>query len=153
MKGERDFDFLNRDWKVRHCKLRTRLAGANDWFQFDGTSVTRSIMAGSGNVEDNWIDDPSGAYRATALRAFQSETGLWRIWWLDLRFPSEIGPPVMGRFDGNKGEFIADDHWNRQPIKVRFIWLKDAGPGPRWEQSFSADGGQTWELNWSMQFS
>lgn len=152
MTGERDFDFLHREWNVRHRKLTTRLAGANDWHEFDGTSSTRPIMAGHGNIEDNFIDDPNGAYRAAALRAFESDTGLWRIWWLDLRSPSEIGAPVVGRFEGEKGEFIADDHWNGRPIKVRFVWLKNAGAGPLWEQSFSSDGGKTWELNWSMQF-
>jgi len=153
MAGENDFDFLHGDWKVHHRKLTTRLAGADDWTEFDGTSTTRPILGGAGNIEDNVIGDPAGAYHAAALRAFERETGLWRIWWLDLRAPSEIGPPVVGRFDGERGEFIADDQWNEKPIKVRFVWLTGSGAGPLWEQSFSADGGETWELNWSMQFS
>ncbi len=153
MTGANDFDFLHRDWTVRHRKLKTRLAGADDWYEFDGTSTTRPILGGQGNVEDNAIDDPNGAYRAAAIRSFDSGTGLWRIWWLDLRSPADLGTPVVGRFDGDRGEFIADDQWDRRPIKVRFTWDKDAGAGPRWQQAFSPDGGATWELNWSMQFS
>ena len=153
MTGEHDFDFLHREWKVRHRKLVTRLAGANDWLEFDGTSTTRPIMAGQGNIEDNFIQDPAGAYHAAALRVFESGAGLWRIWWLDLRCASEIGAPVVGRFDGDRGEFIADELWNGTPIKVRFVWLKNAGVGPLWQQSFSPDNGDSWELNWSMQFS
>jgi hypothetical protein len=153
MADEHDFDFLYGTWKVRHRKLATRLAGANDWSEFDGTSSTRPILSGLGNVEDNFIDDPAGAYHAAALRAFERDVGLWRIWWLDLRSPSEIGVPVLGGFEGSSGTFLADDHWNGVPIKVRFAWLKAAGAGPRWEQSFSPDGGRSWELNWSMQFS
>ena len=152
MKGEHDFDFLHGDWTVRHRKLKTRLAGADDWQEFEGTSTTRPIMGGVGNVEDNFIDDPNGAYRAAAIRAYDSESGIWRIWWLDLRYPAEIGTPVAGGFDGDRGEFIADDQWNGVPIKVRFVWQKNSGTGPRWEQSFSADSGYSWELNWSMQF-
>lgn len=153
MPDSHDFDFLHGNWQVRHRKLATRLAGANDWSEFDGTSSTQPILGGLGNVEDNFIDDPVGAYHAAALRAFEAATGLWRIWWLDLRSPSEIGVPVVGGFDGGSGTFLADDHWNGAPIKVRFVWVKQAGAGPRWEQSFSPDGGRSWELNWSMQFS
>lgn len=153
MTGEHDFDFLHRDWRVRHRKLTTRLADASDWVEFDGTSSTRPLLAGFGNVEDNFIDDPRGAYHAAALRAFEADTGLWRIWWLDQRSPSEIGPPVVGRFTGDRGEFVAADHWDGRPILVKFVWLKEAAEGPMWEQAFSADGGQTWEPNWSMQFS
>lgn len=153
MIGQEDFDFLHRDWVVRHRKLTTRLAGASDWMEFDGTSTTRPILGGQGNVEDNFLNDPSGPYRAAALRTFETSTRLWRIWWVDQRQPAELGTPVLGRFDGDRGEFLAEDIWQGTPIKVRFVWLKRAGAGPRWEQSFSSDGGTSWELNWTMQFS
>jgi hypothetical protein len=58
MGSSTDFDFLCRDRRVHHRKLATRLAGVNDWCEFDGTSSTRSIMAGFGNVEDNMLEDP-----------------------------------------------------------------------------------------------
>jgi hypothetical protein len=35
---------------------------------------------------------------------------------------------------------------------VRFVWSQIYTPEPRWEQAFSADGGQTWETNWIMEF-
>jgi hypothetical protein len=152
MGSSTDFDFLCHDWRVHHRKLATRLAGANDWYEFDGTSSTRSIMSGFGNVEDNLLEDPHGSYRAAALRGFDATHRLWRIWWLDMRFPTEIGVPVVGAFDGDRGEFFADESWQGTPIKLRFIWHKDAGNGPRWEQAFSTDGGRHWETNWTMDF-
>jgi hypothetical protein len=36
------------------------------------------------------------------------------------------------------------------PVLVRFLWLP--GTSPRWEQAMSADGGETWEVNWLMRF-
>jgi len=152
MNGQNAFDFLHGDWKVHHRRLKTRLATANDWYEFDGTSSTRPIMGRQGNIEENLIADPNGSYHAVALRAFESRTGLWRIWWLDQRSPSEIGVPVVGRFVGENGEFMADDVWAGKPIKVRFVWHKRSGGSPLWEQYFSDDAGCTWELNWSMRF-
>jgi hypothetical protein len=147
-----DFEFLCHDWRVHHRKLATRLAGANDWYEFEGSSSTRSIMAGFGNVEDNWLQDPHGPYRAAALRGFDATHQVWRIWWLDLRFPTAIGVPTTGAFDGDRGEFFADESWQGTPVKLRFVWHKNGGSGPRWEQAFSVDGGRDWETNWTMDF-
>ncbi len=147
-----DFDFLCHDWMVHHRKLTTRLAGAADWVEFTGTSTTRPILGGAGNVEDNVLDDPAGPYRAAALRSFDAAENVWRIWWLDGRAPANLDTPVIGSFEGNRGLFLADDTWQGRPIRVRFTWLKDAGEGPRWAQAFSADGGETWEDNWVMNF-
>ncbi len=147
-----DFDFLYHDWRVHHRKLATRLAGADDWFEFDGLSTTRPVMGGFGNIEDNVLNDPNGTYRAVALRNYDAATGLWRIWWLDMRFPDAIGAPVVGRFEGGRGEFITDETFNGGPVKLRFVWHVVAEGGPRWEQALSADGGRTWEINWQMEF-
>jgi hypothetical protein len=147
-----DFDFLYHDWTVHHRKLATRLAGADDWCEFEGLSSTRPVLGGFGNIEDNVLMDPNGTYRALAVRNYDAETGLWRIWWLDMRFPDAIGVPVVGRFNGGRGEFVTDDTHLGKPVKLRFLWQVDAGQGPRWEQALSADGGVTWETNWQMGF-
>ena len=40
----------------------------------------------------------------------------------------------------------------RAPVKLRFHWLNTDTETPRWEQALSADGGQSWEINWTMDF-
>lgn len=60
--------------------------------------------------------------------------------------------PVRGRFMDGVGLFYADDVLNGQPIRVRFTWTATPGAHPRWEQSFSNDGGASWETNWTMEF-
>ena len=148
----RDFDFEIGRWTVRHRRLTDRLSGCTDWQEFAGTSEMRLVLGGNGNIEDNEIDFPEGRYRAIAIRSFDPERGTWAIWWLSDRAPHQLDVPVVGRFKAGVGTFLADDTLRGQPIRVRFLWLDTHGDRPRWEQAFSADGGTTWETNWTMEF-
>lgn len=147
-----DFDFIIGDWRVRHRRLERRLAGCHDWIEFEGTSSTRKILGGFGNLEDNTLALPDGAYRAVALRSFDPVAATWSIWWLDGRHPDRLDTPVVGRFADGTGVFHADDMLDGSPIRIRFTWSSLAAGTPRWEQAFSADGGDTWETNWTMDF-
>lgn len=151
--GSADFDFLIGDWRVSHRRLKRRLAGDQDWETFSGESSTRKILGGLGNLEDNWIDLPGGAYRAIALRSFDPQTARWAIWWLDARAPHHLDVPVIGNFENGVGAFFAEDRLDGRPIRVRFLWTQTKTPAPQWEQAFSADGGMSWETNWVMAFS
>jgi hypothetical protein len=146
------FDFQVGDWRVSHRRLTSRLSNSNEWQEFGGTCSMRLILGGRGNVEDNTIDLPAGAYRACALRSFDEDAGAWAIWWLDQRAPHRLDVPVIGRFENGVGAFYADDTLDGRPIRVRFLWLDTATASPRWEQAFSADAGASWETNWTMQF-
>lgn len=147
-----DWDWLEGSWRVRHRRLKTRLANDTAWEEFDGACDCRLTMNGYGNVEDNIVELPSGAYRAMGIRAFNPQTGNWAIWWLDERYPDQIEPPVYGGFQDGIGRFEGDDTFNGKPIRVYFQWSEITRTSARWEQGFSEDGGETWEVNWVMQF-
>ncbi len=148
-----DFDFLFGDWRVHHRRLKDRLVGDHAWITFDGSCSARPLMDGRGNVDDNMLDMPSGAYRAIGLRSYDAKTAQWAIWWLDGRSPhADLDPPVKGRFENGIGTFYADDTLRGKPIRVRFTWSKITSTSAHWEQAFSADAGKTWEVNWTMEF-
>jgi hypothetical protein len=147
-----DFDFMVGDWRVQHRRLNSRLSGCIDWTEFAGTSSTRKILGGMGNVEDNVLCFPEGDVRAVAFRTFDLQTQTWAIWWIDGRAPHSLDAPVIGSFSDDVGLFFADDSLAGRPIKVRFTWNTNPGGHPTWEQAFSADGGATWETNWVMEF-
>ncbi|WP_274050576.1 hypothetical protein [Thalassomonas haliotis] len=96
---------------------------------------------------------PEASFRAIALRSYNSDTGKWSIWWLDGHFPDALDTPVVGEFKDGIGLFFAGDVLDGKPIKVRFTWNSLQGERPRWEQAFSDDNGQSWETNWTMEFS
>lgn len=59
-----------------------------------------------------------------------------------------LSPPAVGQFRNGRGEFFNSETLNGRPILVRFI-ISDIKPNScRFEQSFSDDGGKTWEVNW-----
>jgi hypothetical protein len=147
-----DFDFVIGDWRVHHRRLKERLAGCAEWVEFEGISTTRKILSGFGNIEDNVLALPDGAYRAVAVRSFDPVAGTWAIWWLDGRNPHQLDVPVVGQFKNGISMFYADDALNGMPIKVRFMWSSLTADSARWEQAFSDDGGITWETNWTMDF-
>ena len=147
----KDFSFQEGRWRVHHRKLRKRLAGNDDWYEFCGTTQAGPLMAGLAGYEDNFLDDPTGPYRAEGLRRFDPRTGLWSIWWWDGRF-SEIDPPVTGKFENGAGTFYGDSLWEGKPIRVRYIWDMPTAGVPHWQQAFSPDNGASWETNWHMEF-
>jgi hypothetical protein len=150
--GAGDFDFFIGRWRVRHRRLKERLAGCQDWEEFDGSSAVQKVLGGLGNMDDNLLELPGGAYRAVTLRAFDPGKGLWSIWWLDGRHPGQLDVPMVGSFENGVGTFYADDTFQSRPIRVRFLWTMPGRDAPRWEQAFSADGGASWETNWVMDF-
>lgn len=149
--GRRDFDFLIGVWHVRHQRLRRRLAGCDDWDRFDGTCAALPILGDVGNLDDNLLHLPGGSYRAITIRVFDPASQLWSIWWLDSR-RMVMDAPLKGRFEGATGLFHADDVLDGRPIRVRFTWSDITRQSARWSQAFSADGGDTWETNWVMEF-
>ena len=152
MADHHDFDFQQGHWHVAHRRLKARLAGCTDWEEFPGTSEQRPLLGGHGNVEDNLLHLPTGSYRALALRSYDPAGGTWAIWWLDARAPHALDVPVIGRFENGVGTFYADDTLGGRPVRLRFLWLGADTARPRWEQALSADGGASWETNWTMDF-
>ena len=149
--GGADFDFLFGTWRVHHRKLKQRLAGETDWIQFEGEVICWPVLGGLGNIDDNLLDDPSGAYRAMSLRCYDFQAGRWSIWWVDAR-TMRLEPPVHGGFEDGIGTFHGDDTFAGKPIRVRFLWSDITPDSARWEQAFSDDGGVNWETNWIMIF-
>jgi hypothetical protein len=148
--GARDFDFLVGEWRVHHRRLKP---GSNEWVEFDGTCSDRALMDGAAEMEEHTLNAPSGAYRAIALRAYDSKTAQWAIWWLDGRYPSgPLDPPVKGGFENGIGRFYSDYTQDGKPIRGRFLWSNITPTSARFEQASSSDGGKTWVANWVMTF-
>jgi hypothetical protein len=147
----RDFDFWMGRWNVKNRRLRERLAGSEEWEEFESTSVARPILDGLGN-EDEFRTDHHGGFAGMSFRFFDPAKRRWSIYWADSRRSGELDPPVYGTIAGDTGVFVGRDVFEGRPILVRFIWSGITTPTPRWEQAFSDDEGKSWETNWIMEF-
>jgi hypothetical protein len=142
-----DFDFLVGNWTVHH-----RCLIGSTWQEFEGECSMQKLLGGQANIDENIWEGPSGVNRAIAVRVFDPARSAWSISWLDMRWPSTFGPPVIGGFQGDHGVFFGDDELDGRAIQVRFDWFVDAADSCRWQQSFSLDNGNRWETNWHMHF-
>ncbi|HKW17783.1 MAG TPA: DinB family protein [Terriglobales bacterium] len=145
--GQHDFDFELGSWKI-HLKRRLHpLTGSNTWTEFDGTSVTRKVWDGRAQIEEFETDGAAGHIEGLTLRTYNPQTHQWNLYWVNSK-KGTMEVPQVGEFKDGVGEFYAMDTLDGKAILVRFIWSKTDSNMPHFEQSFSQDGGKSWEVNW-----
>jgi hypothetical protein len=142
-----DFDFLRGSWRVRNRRLRTLLAGSDDWHEFETRVESRPLLGGRGNIDS--YEGVDIELSAVAFRLLDPANDEWWIYWAN-GSSGALDPPVIGRMDGDEGTFYGDDLYDGQPIRVRFVWRRHGDTEAEWAQSFSVDDGATWETNWTM---
>lgn len=145
-----DFEFEYGTWSVHHRRLLDRLAGCDDWEEFDGTATCAPILGGVGNLEQAAM--PTIGALGIALRLFDQTTHTWSIHWASNR-TGRLEPPVVGRFEHGVGVFEGDDELRGEPIRVKFVWDEITADSARWTQSFRRPHDADWEVNWVMTFS
>ena len=148
--GQHDFDFELGTWKIHLKKLMHPLTGSTTWVEFDGSSVTRKVWDGRSQLEEFETDSPGGGHiEGLTLRLYDPQTHQWSLYWATSK-SGTIGVPAIGQFKDGHGEFYDTEPAgpNGKSILVRFVWSKTDTESPHFEQSFSEDGGKTWEVNW-----
>ena len=150
--GHRDFDFLVGRWKIHNQRLHERLKGSNDWEEFEGTTVSRSVLGGLGNLDECTMERDAGQLQGMTVRLYDPASQQWSLYWADNVKAGILQTPLIGRFENGRGEFYAQEPFEGQHIFCRFIWSEITPSSCHWEQAFSTDGGKTWETNWIMDF-
>lgn len=145
--GQKDFDFEIGTWKTRLSRRLRPLTGSTTWVEYEGTTVVRKVWDGRANLVELVADGPAGHFEGLSLRLYNPESRQW-----SLNFSNSAGGtlavPTIGEFKDGRGEFYNQDTLNGRTILVRFV-ISDITPTScRFEQSFSDDGGKTWEVNW-----
>jgi hypothetical protein len=145
--GQHDFDFEFGTWKTHLKRLLRPLTGSTTWVEYDGTSVVSKVWDGRANLVELVVDGPAGHLEGLSLRLYNPQSRQWSLNFSGLG-SGAMSPPAIGQFTNGRGEFYNQETLNGRAILVRFI-ISDITPDScRFEQSFSEDGGKTWEVNW-----
>jgi len=145
--GSHDFDFEDGSWKI-HLKRRLHpLTGSNEWQEFDGTSTTQQLWDGAAHLEQFETNGAAGRVQGLTYRLYRPGSHQWFIYWVNHN-DGILSQPMVGEFKNGVGEFYDQEENHGKMIYVRFIWSAITPNSAHFEQSFSNDGGKTWEVNW-----
>jgi hypothetical protein len=145
--GQHDFDFEIGTWKTELKRLLHPLSGSNEWVECHGTSVVRKVWDGRANLVELTADCPGGHFEGLNLRLYNPVSHQWSLNFANAS-SGTLGQPTVGEFKNGRGEFYDQETFKGRAILVRFVIIPVSADVCRFEQSFSDDGGKTWELNW-----
>lgn len=145
--GQRDFDFEIGSWNTRLSRLQNPLTGDTTWVEYTGTTVVRKVWDGRANLVELDVAGPAGRIEALSLRLYNPQARQWSLNFASVR-GGTLAVPAVGEFRDGRGEFYSHEEFNGRMILVRFVIIVLTPDTCRFEQSFSDDGGRTWELNW-----
>lgn len=145
--GQHDFDFEIGTWKTKLKRLKKPLSGSNEWTEYVGTTTVTKVWGGKANLIELVADGAAGHFEGLSLRLYNPASRQWSLNFSNVR-GGTMAIPTIGEFKNGRGEFYNQDTYNERAILVRFV-ISDITPRScHFEQSFSDDGGKTWEVNW-----
>jgi len=145
--GQRDFDFDIGVWKTHLRRLLHPLTGSSTWVEYEGTTVVRKVWDGRANLAELEADGPGGHLQVLSLRLYDPQARQWSLNSASSK-GGTLSVPTIGEFRNGRGEFFDQESINGRTILVRNVWSDITADSCRFEQSFSEDGGKTWEVNW-----
>ncbi len=144
--GQHDFDFHFGTWKAHNLLLAHPLSGSTTWIETNGTVTVRKIWNGRANVEEIDSSDAATHFQGLTLFLYNPASQQWSQTFANVD-DGTLGRPLIGEFKNGSGEFFGQELFNGRSILVRFVWSDIKPDSHRVEQSFSDNGGKSWEPN------
>ena len=144
--GQHDFDFNIGVWKTHISLLDKPLTGSKTWKELNGFVTVRKIWGGRAQIEEIEASGATGPFEGLTLFLYNPKSRQWSMSFANSN-DGIIEQPSTGEFKHGRGEFFQQDTYNGRSIMVRMIWSEITPTSHHVEQSFSDDGGKTWEPN------
>lgn len=144
--GQHDFDFHFGTWKAHNMVLANPLSGSTTWIELNGTVTVQKIWDGRANLEEIESTNATTHFQGLVLFLYDPASHQWSQTFANIE-DGTLGQPLIGEFKNGRGEFFNRELFHGRAVLVRFIWSDITPDSHRVEQSFSEDGGKTWEPN------
>src|SRR5450755_412565 len=119
-----DFDFLAGKWNVHNRYLKGRLRSSTEWIEFDGTSEVQPLLNGLGNLDRYSAQRDGKLVKGITVRLLNPDTGEWSLYWADNVRPGALQMPMIGKFQGDTGEFFGEEEVDGKKVLCRFRWIR-----------------------------
>ncbi|MGA9790360.1 MAG: hypothetical protein WBQ43_06680 [Terriglobales bacterium] len=143
--GQHDFDFNIGTWKTHIRYLRQPSTGPT-WVEFDGTVVVRKVWDGRAQLEEIEADGSTGHFEGLTLFLYNPQSHQWSQNFANSN-DGTMAVPTIGEFKNGRGEFFVQEPYHGKTVLIRGVWSDITPNSHRFEQSYSDDGGKTWEQN------
>lgn len=143
--GSHDFDWDIGPWRTHQRRRLHPLTGSNTWVEYEGTDIVRKLWDGAntGMIEAN---GPAGRLQIFTIRLYNPDSHQWSIAFVNSA-AGVMSPTLTGDFKDGRAQFYDQEPYRGRQILVRFAISDITASSCRFEQSFSDDGGKTWEVN------
>ncbi|MGC2666315.1 MAG: hypothetical protein WA305_19645 [Candidatus Acidiferrales bacterium] len=144
--GQHDFDFNLGKWHTHIRRLVHPLTGSTNWVEMNGTVVVKKMWDGRAQIEEVEAGGDAGRFEGMTLFLYNPDAHQWGMYFANSS-GGTIDTPSIGEFKDGRGEFYDQETYQGRTILVRVVWSDITPDTHRFEQSFSDDGGKTWEPN------
>jgi hypothetical protein len=146
--GQHDFDFAIGTWKTHISVLQQPLSGSTASTKIEGTAVIRKVWDGRADLEEIEGESATGHFEGMTLRLYNPQSHQWNLYWANGK-DGTLAQAMVGEFKDGRGVFYDQEFSNGRAILSRNIYFDITPNSYRFEQAFSDDGGQTWEINFT----
>ena len=146
--GAHDFDFNFGVWNTHIRRLKYPLSGRPDTVELDGTVTVRKVWGGRAQLEEIETDGPDGHWQGATLFLYDPKAHQWSQNFVGSQ-SGQLNRPTIGAFKDGRGELYAQDTFEGRAVLIRGVWSDITPDAHKYEESYSDDGGRTWEAVFS----
>ncbi len=143
--GAHDFDFDLGQWKTHIVRRVHPLSGSDETMELNGTVTVRKLWNGRAQVEEIEADGPRGHWQGMTIFLYDPQARQWSMNFANSAI-GKFSTPMIGSFDGGRGTLTGTDTLDGRAILVRAVWSDFTATTHQYKESYSADGGRTWEV-------